>query len=183
MSDEIKLTLNPVMNTAAAVEEAPEAQAEAEAEAVARQVQEDAQKTQQFTPEEQKMIDEFAKQIDVTDSNVVFSYGAAAQQNISQFSDSALKNVKTKDLDTIGDQIAQLVTELRGFDVDEEESKGIFGFFKKHRESISTMKAKYDDAEVNVNRIVEALEGHQVQLLKDIAMLDRLYEQNLHYFN
>ena len=182
MSDEIKLTLNPVMNTAAAVEEAPEAQAEAEAEAVARQVQEDAQKTQQFTPEEQKTIDEFAKQIDVTDSNVVFSYGAAAQQNISQFSDSALKNVKTKDLDTIGDQIAQLVTELRGFDVDEEESKGIFGFFKKHRESISTMKAKYDDAEVNVNRIVEALEGHQVQLLKDIAMLDRLYEQNLHYF-
>ena len=130
MSDEIKLTLNPVMDTAAAVEEAPEAQAEAEV--VAKQVQEDAQKTQQFTPEEQKMVDEFARQIDVTDSNIVFSYGAAAQQNISQFSDSVLKNVKTKDLDTIGDQIAQLVTELRGFYTDEEEPKSIFSFSKNN---------------------------------------------------
>jgi len=180
MSDEIKLTLNPVFEPAAAVAAAEEAVEEAEA--VAQQVQQDTVKVQQFTEEEQKTIDEFAKQIDVTDSNLVFSYGAAAQQNIAQFSDSALKNVQTKDLDQIGDQIAGLVTELRGFDADEEESKGFFGFFKKQRDNIATMKAKFDDAEVNVGKIVEALEGHQIQLLKDIAMLDRLYEQNLRYF-
>ena len=128
------------------------------------------------------MIDSFSKQIDITDSNLVFSYGAAAQQNISQFSDAALKNVKTKDLGEVGDAIADLVTELRGFDADEEESKGFFGFFKKQRDNVTTMKAKYDETEVNVNKIVEALEGHQIQLLKDIAMLDRLYDQNLTYF-
>lgn len=185
MSDEIKLTLNPTVETA--VEAQPELAAAAqeaieEAQAIAQQVQEDADQKQQFTEEEQKMISEFAKQIDVTDTNLVFSYGAAAQQNISQFSDSALKNVKTKDLDEIGDQIANLVAELRGFETDEEESKGFFGFFKKQRNNVEVMKAKFDDTEVNVNKIVQALEDHQLQLLKDIAMLDRLYEQNLKYF-
>ena len=183
MSDEIKLTLNPIVTPAA--EEAAAAAAEEaiqEAEAIAAQVEADAAQKQQFTEEEQNMIDEFSKQIDVTDSNLVFSYGAAAQQNISQFSDAALKNVKTKDLDEIGDQIANLVAELRGFETDEGEGKGIFSFFKKQRSSIETMKAKYDDAEVNVNHIIEGLESHQVQLLKDIAMLDHLYEENLKYF-
>ena len=175
MSDEIKLTLNPVIQPAA--EEAVQ-----EAEAIAAQVQADAQKKQLFSPEEQQVIDEFARQIDINDSNLVFTYGAAAQQGISQFSDSALQNVKTKDLDEIGDQIADLVTELRGFDADEDEGKGFFGFFRKQRDSIETMKARYDDTENNVNKIVGALEGHQVQLLKDIAMMDRLYEQNLRYF-
>ncbi len=184
MSDEIKLTLNPITEPADALGTAAAAAEEAiqEAETIARQVEADAEQKQQFSEEEQQMIREFSKQIDVTDSNLVFSYGAAAQQNISQFSDSALKNVKTKDLDEIGDQIANLVTELRGFEVDEEESRGFFGFFKKQRSDVETLKAKYDDAEINVNKIVEALEGHQVQLLKDIAMLDRLYEQNLKYF-
>ena len=183
MSDEIKLTLNPVAEPAAQAAVATAAEeAIQEAEAIAAQVEADAANKQQFTEDEQKMISEFSKQIDVTDSNLVFSYGAAAQQNISQFSDAALKNVKTKDLDEIGDQIANLVAELRGFEADEGEGKGIFGFFKKQRSSIETMKAKYDDTEVNVNRIIEALEAHQVQLLKDIAMLDRLYEQNLTYF-
>lgn len=184
MSDEIKLTLNPITEPADALGTAASAAEEAiqEAETIARQVEADAEQKQQFSEEEQQMIREFSKQIDVTDSNLVFSYGAAAQQNISQFSDSALKNVKTKDLDEIGDQIANLVTELRGFEVDEEESRGFFGFFKKQRSDVETLKAKYDDAEINVNKIVEALEGHQVQLLKDIAMLDRLYEQNLKYF-
>lgn len=183
MSDEIKLTLNPVVVPAgeAAVATAAE-EAVQEAEAIVAQVEADAAQKQQFSEEEQKMISEFSKQIDVTDSNLVFSYGAAAQQNISQFSDAALKNVKTKDLDEIGDQIANLVAELRGFEADEGEGKGIFGFFKKQRSSIETMKAKYDDAEVNVNRIIEALEAHQIQLLKDIAMLDHLYEENLKYF-
>ena len=183
MSDEIKLTLNPVVAPAADAAVAAAAQeAIQEAEAIAAQVEADAAQKQQFTEEEQNMIDEFSKQIDVTDSNLVFSYGTAAQQNISQFSDAALKNVKTKDLDTIGDQIANLVAELRGFETDEGEGKGFFGFFKKQRSNIETMKAKYDDTEVNVNRIIEALEAHQIQLLKDIAMLDHLYEENLKYF-
>ena len=182
MSDEIKLTLNPVIASEAHGAAAIAEEAVQEAEAIVAQVQADAQKKQQFTQEEQKVIEEFAKQIDITDSSLVFSYGAAAQQNISQFSDDALKNVKTKDLDEIGDQIAELVVELRGFDADEEESKGFFGFFKKQRDNVATMKAKFDDAEINVNKIVAGLEGHQVQLLKDIAMLDRLYEQNLKYF-
>lgn len=181
---EIKLTLNPV--TPAAPEGAVAAAAEEalnEAQAIAAQVQEDTAKVEKFSEAEQQMIDEFSKQIDITDSTLVFSYGAAAQQNISQFSDAALKNVKTKDLEEVGDAIADLVTELRGFNTDDDEdSKGILGFFRKKRESVSNLKAKYDDTEVNVNRIVEALESHQVQLLKDIAMLDRLYEQNLTYF-
>lgn len=182
MSDEIKLTLNPISEpeTGAAVAVAEEAIQEAEA--IVQQVQADAELKQQFSEEEQQMISEFSKQIDVTDSNLVFSYGSAAQQNISQFSDSALKNVKTKDLDEIGDQIANLVAELRGFEVEEEESRGFFGFFKRQRSDVEVLKAKYDDAEINVNKIVDALEAHQVQLLKDIAMLDRLYEQNLKYF-
>lgn len=189
MSDEIKLTLNPtpIAQTAdaqgenAAIAAAAE-EALSEAQAIVQKVQADTAAKQQFSQEEQKMIDDFAQQIDITDSNLVFSYGAAAQQNISQFSDSALQNVKTKDLDEIGDQIASLVTQLRGFEADEEESKGLFGLFKSKRNDLARMKAKFDDTEVNVNKIVEGLESHQVQLLKDIAMLDRLYDQNLRYF-
>ena len=181
--DEIKLTLNPtVAAPEAATAVAAAEEAISKAETIVQQVQADTVNVQQFSEEEQQMIDAFSKQIDITDANLVFSYGAAAQQNISQFSDAALKNVKTKDLDEIGDAIADLVTELRGFDTDEEESKGFFGFFKKQRDNVTTMKAKYDETEVNVNKIVEALEGHQIQLLKDIAMLDRLYDQNLTYF-
>ena len=181
--DEIKLTLNPtVAAPEAATAVAAAEEAISEAETIVQQVQADTVNVQQFSEEEQQMIDSFSKQIDITDANLVFSYGAAAQQNISQFSDAALKNVKTKDLGEVGDAIADLVTELRGFDTDEEESKGFFGFFKKQRDNVTTMKAKYDETEVNVNKIVEALEGHQIQLLKDIAMLDRLYDQNLTYF-
>ena len=181
--DEIKLTLNPtVAAPEAATAVAAAEEAISEAETIVQQVQADTVNVQQFSEEEQQMIDAFSKQIDITDSNLVFSYGAAAQQNISQFSDAALKNVKTKDLGEVGDAIADLVTELRGFYADEEESKGFFGFFKKQRDNVTTMKAKFDETEVNVNKIVEALEGHQIQLLKDIAMLDRLYDQNLTYF-
>ena len=193
MSDEIKLTLDPTPAAEAAqieeaVTEAEAAVAAAVAEAsrgdaeVAKQVQHDALVKQQFTEEERKMISDFSKQIDVTDTNLVFSYGAAAQQNISQFSDSALKNVKTKDLEEIGDQIAHLVAELKGFDMDEEPKGGFFGLFKKKSGDVVAMKARFDDVEVNVDKIVAGLEDHQVQLLKDIAMLDRLYEQNLKYF-
>lgn len=185
MADGIKLTLNPFEeeNTAAAVQEAPAEEAAQEAAEVEKQVQQDALSMQNFSEEEQQMINDFSKQINITDSNLVFSYGAAAQQNISQFSDAALKNVQTKDLDQVGDMITDLVVELKGFDADEEkESKGFFGFFKRQANNIQALKARYDDAEVNVNKIVEGLEQHQIQLLKDIAMLDKLYEQNLTYF-
>lgn len=180
MSDEIKLTLTPFeddKNAQAAA--ATEAQEEA---VVEKAVQSDAQKMQNFSEEEQQMINAFSKQIDIRDTNLVFSYGAAAQQNISQFSDTALKNVQTKDLDEIGDMISSLVVELRGFEIDEEESKGFFGFFKKKSNDITAMKARYDKAEVNVGKICEGLEQHQIQLLRDIALLDKLYDQNLMYF-
>ena len=175
---EIKLTLNPTTETSttpvAEVAAATEVPAVVEAPEVPAEVE--------FTPEEQAQIDEFSKQIDVTDTNLVFSYGASAQQGIAEFSDTALKNVKTKDLDEVGDMIAQLVTELKGFSSDEEEGKGIFGWFKRQTNKLELLKTRYDEAEVNVNKIIEGLEAHQVQLLKDIAMLDRLYEQNLTYF-
>ena len=167
---EIKLTLNPTPS-AAEPAVAPAAQ---EVSVAQESIQEP-----QFTPEEQAQIDEFAKQIDVTDTNLVFSYGASAQQGIAEFSDVALKNVKTKDLDEVGDMIANLVGELKGFSSDEEEKKGIFGWFKRQTDKVEMLKTRYDEAETNVNKICEGLEAHQVQLLKDIAMLDRLYEQNL----
>ena len=178
---EIKLTLNPTPAAPAAPAVSADSTAVApvaqEAPAAPEAIQEP-----QFTPEEQAQIDEFAKQIDVTDTNLVFSYGANAQQGIAEFSDTALQNVKTKDLDEVGDMIASLVGELKGFSSDEEEKKGIFGWFKHQVDKVELLKTRYDAAEANVNKICEGLENHQVQLLKDIAMLDRLYEQNLTYF-
>ena len=135
-----------------------------------------------FTAEEQKMIDDFSKQIDITNSALVFQYGAGTQQNIASFSDSALASVRSKDLGEVGDMISSLVVELRDFTSDEEEDRGFFGFLKKKVDKLQLMKARYDEAEVNVNKIVSELENHQVQLLKDIATLDQLYELNLSYF-
>ncbi len=172
MADEIKLTLDTT----------PEAPKTDVAQAVVQQVQADAIQKQQFTPEEQQMIDDFSKQINIRDTNLVFSYGASSQQNIAQFSDSALKNVQTKDLDEVGDMIAGLVRELKGFSTDDEEGGVITKWFRKQRDQLQLLKARYTDAEINVNKITEGLEKHQIQLLKDIAMLDKLYEQNLHYF-
>ena len=135
-----------------------------------------------FTPEEQKTIDEFSKKIDVTDTNLVFQYGAGAQQKIAQFSDSALASVQTKDLGEVGDMMANLVAELKGFNADPDEKKGLFGFIRRNVDKMTLLKARYDEAEVNVNKIVSSLESHQVTLLKDIATLDQLYEMNLDYF-
>ena len=189
MADEIKLTLEPfedenkkeldgaVQAAVLATEALEKAETEAKAE-----VQQATLDMQSFSDEEQQMIDDFSKKIDVRDSNLVFSYGAAAQQNISQFSDAALKNVQTKDLDEVGNMIANLVMELKSFDTDDADKGGLFGLFKKQVNKLELMKAKYDHTEVNVNKIVEGLEQHQVQLLKDIAMLDKLYDQNLVYF-
>ena len=139
-------------------------------------------KTELVQVEEEKMINEFAQKIDVTDPNLVFAYGSACQQNIAQFSDSALASVRSKDMGEVGEMVANLVTELKGFNADEEEDKGIFGWFKRGRNKIEALKTRYNEVEVNVNSITSALETHQVTLLKDIALLEQLYEQNLHYF-
>lgn len=142
----------------------------------------DAEEIRKLSPEELENIKNFAQQIDISDPNVVFFYGAAAQQSIAEFSDSALKNVRTKDLDEVGDMIGKLVVELSDFNAGEPEKKGFFGFFKKQVNTLQSMKARYTEVEDNVGKICEGLEAHQIQLLKDIALLDRLYDQNLSYF-
>ena len=131
---------------------------------------------------ERKMVEEFSKKIDVTDSSVVLQYGAGAQKNIAAFSENALSSVKTKDLGEVGDALASLVVELKDFGEAEEEKKGIFGFFQKKKKDLETMKASYSKAEANVDKIVNVLEGHQVVLMKDIAMLDQMFELNNKYY-
>lgn len=130
---------------------------------------------------EKKMVEDFSKQIDITNSSQVLQYGAGAQQKVASFSEKALENVKTKDLGEVGNMIAGVVTELKSFDVDEEE-KGIANFFKKKTNKMIALKAKYEKAETNVNKIVDILEDHQVTLLKDVATLDQLYQLNLTYY-
>ena len=130
---------------------------------------------------ERKMVDDFAQKIDIRDSNVVLQYGAAAQKNIAGFSESALSKVRTKDLGEVGDALAGLVGELQNFG-QQEEKGGILGFFQKKKNDIRAMKAQYSKAETNVNQIVEVLEGHQVTLMKDVAMLDQMYELNTKYY-
>ena len=169
---EIKLTLGNV----------PAAPAPVAAEPAPAPVEEAKPAAPVFTAEEQQMIDEFSKQIDITDSALVFQYGAGTQQNIANFSDTALASVRSKDLGEVGDMISSLVVELRDFTSEPEESRGFFAFLRKKVDRLQLMKARYDEAETNVNKIVSELEGHQVQLLKDIALLDQLYELNLTYF-
>ena len=177
---DIKLTLG---NEPAPAAPNPTATATAEApiEEIKEEVQEEVKK-QTFSPEEQAQIDEFAKKIDITNSSLVFQYGAGTQQNIASFSDTALNNVRSKDLGEVGDMIAGLVTELRSFNVDTEEKKGLFGFLRQKVDKMQLLKNRYDDVEVNVNKLVNELENHQVQLLKDIATMDQLYDMNLTYF-
>jgi len=133
-----------------------------------------------LSPEEQKMVDDFALQIDLTNSNVILQYGAGVQKKMADFSENTLNNVKTKDLGEVGKLLTGVVTELKNFD--EEETKGLFGKLKKQSNRINTMRAKYDKAEVNIAKITNVMEGHQVTLMKDIAMLDKMYELNLNYF-
>ena len=130
-----------------------------------------------LSAEEKKMVEDFSKQIDITSSNVVLQYGAQAQKKIASFSDTALDNVKTKDLGEVGDALSDLIVELKGFDTEEKED-GIFGFFKKQTNKVQAMKSKYDKVEANVDKICKVLEQHQITLLKDIALLDQLYEKN-----
>ncbi len=134
-----------------------------------------------LTTQEQDQIRTLAESINLHDSSSLLQYGAGAQKKMADFSEKALENVKTKDMGEVGDMIAGLVSQLQGFDT-EEESKGFFGLFKRGGDKLATMKAKYDAAEVNVDKISHSLETHQVQLLKDVAMLDKMYEMNLSYF-
>lgn len=134
-----------------------------------------------LTPEEERQVADFASRIDLTSSNMILQYGAGAQKKMADFSETALENVKTKDLGEVGQMLTDVVSELREMDVEEEE-KGFFGFFKKSGNKLANLRAKYDKAEANVERICKELEGHQRQLLKDIALLDKMYELNLTYF-
>ena len=134
-----------------------------------------------LTPEEQKMVDDFAAKIDLDNSSQILRYGAGAQKKMADFSETALENVRTKDLGEIGDMLSGVVVELRGFE-EEEDNKGLFGFLKKSANKTTALKARYDKASVNIERICAALESHQVRLLKDVAMLDKLYDMNKAYF-
>ena len=135
-----------------------------------------------LSPEEQKMVQDFAEKIDLTNSQMILQYGAASQKKLSDFSDSALSRVRTKDMGETGELITQLIGELKGFDATAENQKGFLGFFKKKSNELEALKVKYDKADVNVERIKAQLEDHQVTLMKDIAMLDKMYQLNLVYF-
>lgn len=156
--NEIKLTLDPIQEPA---------------------LKEDLDDTN-LSAEELKQVEEFSKQIDLHNSTAILQYGAGTQKKMADFSGDALESVRTKDLGEVGDMLSGVVAELRDFDAEEE--KGILGFFKKSSNKLEGLKAKYSKAETNVNKICETLEGHQVLLLKDISMLDKMYELNLTYF-
>lgn len=168
------LTLDPNGELEAA---AAAAKAEQEAKAAEKPVEQQIQ----LSPEEQKAVDDFASKIDITNSQQVLQYGAASQKKIGDFSEAALDKVKTKDLGEVGDMITSLVGELKNFDAD-EESKGVLGFFKKKANQLDQLKTRYAKVESNVENIQGMLEGHQVTLLKDIAMLDKMYTLNMTYF-
>ena len=192
MSDELNLNTTPELTfepSAAQAVEAPALTLEPSAPA-APQVDEAAQAARDanavkldesmLSEAEKKMVEDFSQKIDVTDSNLVLNYGAAAQKNIAAFSESALNNVKTKDLGEVGEALSSLVVELKTFG--QPEKKGIGGFFQKKRNELEAMKASYAKAEVNVDKIVKVLQDHQVTLMKDVAMFDQMYELNTKYY-
>ncbi len=134
-----------------------------------------------LSPEEQKVVDSYVSQIDLNNTQLVIQYGAGAQKKIADFSEGALNNVRTKDMGEIGEMLTGLVAELKGFN-SEEEKKGFLGIFKKGQAKVNDLVARYDKTEANVNKVVKIMEGHQVTLLKDVAMLDKMYETNLTYY-
>ena len=180
MSEESKipfLTLDPNATTAA-VEEAPAPEEEKKEEELAP-----AEKLElsSLSEAEQAAVREFSEKIDVLNTEQIMNYGSSAQKNISEFSDAALATVRTKDLGEVGNMLGDLVVELKGLNFDSEEKKGFLGLFKKSQQSLASLKAQYDKAEVNVDKIVESLEKHEVTLLKDITMMDKMYEKNEEY--
>ncbi len=180
MSDEFNLESTPTLTFEPFKEEEGQtAAAAAEAKPVAEAAA-DVQEVE-LTPEEQKMVDAFAEQIDVTNSALVMQYGAGAQQKVASFSEKALENVRSKDLGEVGNMISDVVTDLKSFDVNESD-KGVLGLFKKNANKLQSMKARYAKVETNINTISDKLENHQVTLLKDVATLDQLYEVNMNYY-
>ena len=148
------------------------------------EVKEEKKESQEYlslTESERKMVDDFVDKIDLNNSNSILQYGVGAQKKIADFSESALNNVKTKDLGEVGNMLSSVVVELKNFE-DTEEKKGLLGIFKKQSKKIDMLKAKYTKVESNINTICTALEEHQIQLLKDISMLDKMYEINKVYF-
>ena len=170
------LTLEPNA-TAAAVQEAPVEEKKPAAEDTPIEKLE----LSSLSPAEQAAVKEFSEKIDITNTEQVMSYGSAAQKNISEFSDAALSTVRTKDLGEVGGMLGNLVVELKGLNFDAEEKKGLKGLFKKTTQNLASLKAQYDKAEVNVDKIVEELEKHEVTLLKDINMMDKMYDKNQEY--
>lgn len=176
MSDEFKdFTVTPTLTFEPLQEEAPVA--EVKKEEPAKPEMDDSI----LSPQERKMVDDFAKQIDIRNSAAILQYGAGTQKKMADFSEDALDKVRTKDLGEVGDLLENVVTELKNFDA-EEERKGIMGFFKKGGNKLEALKNKYSKAETNVNKIVEMLEKHQIQLMKDAAIMDKMYALNLNYF-
>lgn len=168
-----KLTLDPAA-AQAAVQEAP-------VEEVKEEIKVEKLDISSLSPAEQAAVREFSQQIDILNTEQVMNYGSNAQKNISEFSDAALNTVRTKDLGEVGDMLSDLVVELKGMNFNQEEKKGLRGLFKKTGTNIASLKAQYDKAEVNVDKIVESLEGHEVTLMKDIALMDKMYERNEEY--
>ena len=170
------LTLEPnAAQTEAAVEEAPVEEKQVEQTPVEKL------DISSLSPAEQAAVRDFSEKIDIKNTDQVMNYGSAAQKNISEFSDAALSTVKTKDLGECGDMLSELVVELKGLNFDEEEKKGFLGLFKKASQTIAEKKAQFDKAEVNVDKIVEELEKHEITLMKDISMMDKMYEKNEEY--
>lgn len=183
MSDNMmpELTLNPTETAQEAVPEltlAPEAPAAPEAEK--KEVEPVKVDESMLTEQEKKAVDDFVKKIDITDTNLVLNYGVAAQKSVATFSENALSSVRNKDLGEVGETLSNLVVEVKGFG--QEEKKGFAGLFHKQKDKLELMRAQYGKAETSVNRIVSELEKHQVTLMKDIAMLDQMYELNLKYY-
>ena len=183
MSDNMmpELTLNPTETAQEAVPEltlTPEAPAAPETEK--KEVEPVKVDESMLTEQEKKAVDDFAKKIDITDTNLVLNYGVAAQKSVATFSENALSSVRNKDLGEVGETLSNLVVEVKGFG--QEEKKGFAGLFHKQKDKLELMRAQYGKAETSVNRIVSELEKHQVTLMKDIAMLDQMYELNLKYY-
>lgn len=173
------LTLDPnaAQSAAEAVPAAPEVQPdEATAPAPVEKLELDS-----LSPAEQAAVKEFAEKIDVLNTEQIMNYGSNAQKNISEFSDAALNSIRTKDLGEVGGMLGDLVIELKGMNFDAKEKKGFLGLFKKAAQNISSLKAQYDKAEVNVDKIVEALEAHEITLMKDISLMDKMYDKNQEY--
>jgi len=168
------LTLDPA-GTQAAVAEAPKVE-EVKSAAPVEKLD-----ISNLTPAEQAAVRDFSEKIDILNTEQVMNYGSAAQKNISEFSDAALSTVRTKDLGEVGTRLGELVVELKGLNFDPEEKKGFLGLFKKATQNIAALKAQYDKAEVNVDKIVESLEKHEIVLMKDISMMDKMYEKNQEY--